>query len=68
MRVRQKATMDPDYLSSFQDMFTNELSTIRVPPIHLYLQQGAVPMFFQPLPIPYALREKVREELQRMVI
>lgn len=64
---KSKFNKDPDYLNSFSDLFEKELGTIQVPPVHLDLQPGVVPKLFRPRPIPYALRDKVQQQMLRMV-
>ena len=53
-------------LAPFEEVFRKELGTIRVPQVKLHLRPGAVPKFHRPRPIPYALREEVKAELQRL--
>lgn len=54
-------------LAPFKDVFSKELGTIKVPPVHLDLKPDAVPKFFRPRPIPYALKNKVQEEIRKLV-
>lgn len=54
-------------LAPFKEIFSSELGKIRVPPVHLDLKPGAVPRFHRPRPIPYALRDRVKSELQKLV-
>ncbi|XP_049274248.1 uncharacterized protein K02A2.6 [Rhipicephalus sanguineus] len=54
-------------LSEYEDVFEQELGLFKVPPVHLYVKGEAVPKFFKARPLSYALRDKVTEELERLV-
>ncbi len=56
----------PEMLEPFKEIFEEELGTIKAPKVHLDLKPGTKPIFHRPRPVPYALREKVNEELLRM--
>ncbi|XP_064487305.1 uncharacterized protein K02A2.6-like [Ornithodoros turicata] len=55
------------FLREFGDLFTPGLGLIKGPPAHLYLKEGAVPKFCKARPLPYALRNKVSTQLDRLV-
>ncbi len=54
-------------LAPFKDIYGKELGSIKVPSVNLDLKPDAVPKFLRPRPIPYALRNKVQEEIRKMV-
>lgn len=56
-----------DIVSEFQDVFSAELGCISGPPVHLQLKEGATPKFCKARSIPFALRDKVSQELDRLV-
>ena len=53
-------------LINVADLFNDELGTIRDVKAHLYVRDDAIPRFLRPCPVPYALRDKVNMELQRL--
>ncbi|CAC5384147.1 unnamed protein product [Mytilus coruscus] len=48
------------------DVFKDELGTVKGMQASLKLTEEAVPTFFKPRPIPYALRDKVADEIKRL--
>lgn len=56
-----------EILSEYQDVFESELGLFKVPPVHLYVKEGAIPKCFKARPLSYAMRDKVTEELERLV-
>ncbi|XP_075539754.1 uncharacterized protein LOC142574591 [Dermacentor variabilis] len=53
--------------NDYNDVFSEELGLIKGPPASLHMKEGAVPKFCKARPIPYALRERVSLELDRLV-
>lgn len=53
-------------LSEYSDLFTNELGTYRGEKIKLEIDEKARPVFHKPHPIPFAFRDKVKAELDRL--
>ena len=56
-----------DLLSKYQDVFTNELGTLRDIKSKLTLKPDTVPVFCKPLPVPYTLRPAVDSEIDRLL-
>lgn len=52
--------------TKYSPLFGGNLGTIKGVSAHLKLKQNAVPRFFKPRPVPYALKEKVADELRRL--
>ena len=48
------------------DVFKNELGTVKGVKASLKLKEGAEPKFFKPRPVPYAMRDKVADEIKRL--
>ncbi|XP_049525093.1 uncharacterized protein K02A2.6-like [Dermacentor silvarum] len=59
-------TMDA-VLSEFQDVFSTELGLIDGHPVHLKLKEGATPKFCKARSLPFAIRDKVSKEIDRLV-
>ena len=53
-------------LDEFQDVFKDELGMVRSYQATLQLKEGAQPKFFKPRNIPFAVRDAVGEELDRL--
>ncbi|XP_077507861.1 uncharacterized protein LOC144118977 [Amblyomma americanum] len=53
--------------SIYEDVFSEELGLMKGPPASLVLRDGAVSKFCKARPLPYALRDKVAKELDRLV-
>lgn len=56
-----------DILAEFQDVFQPEVGVIDGPPARLLLKKGATPKFCKARSLPFALRDKVTQELDRLV-
>ena len=48
-------------------MFDGQLGKVRDIKVKLELKEGATPRFFKPRSVPYAVREPIKEELDRLV-
>ena len=54
-------------LSEYKDVFANELGTLKNVEIEIPVDPNVKPRFFRARPVPYALREKIENELNRLV-
>ncbi|XP_072144406.1 uncharacterized protein [Dermacentor andersoni] len=64
----QSTSADPDSLrTEFPALFEPGLGNIQGPPVKFHIREGAQPKFHKARSIPYALREKVETELDRLV-
>nr|XP_050034394.1 uncharacterized protein K02A2.6-like [Dermacentor andersoni] len=54
-------------LREYGDVLEPEPGLFKVPPAHLYKKEDAFPKFFKARPLPYAIREKVSNELDRLL-
>ena len=52
--------------TKYSSLFDGSLGTIKGVTAHLKLKENAVPQFFKPRPVPFALKEKIVEELRRL--
>ena len=70
MTVR-KLHSTPDSLDSlftkYADLFQDELGTIKGVSAKLHVSSGAKPRFYRPRSIPYALRSRVDQALEKLV-
>ena len=55
-----------DLVSKHASLFDGGLGTIKGVTAHLKLKENATPQFFKPRPVPFALKEKIAEELKRL--
>lgn len=56
-----------ELVSKYDDLFSTETGTLRGVQGTLYLKDNAVPKFCRARPVPFALRERVENELDRLV-
>lgn len=54
-------------LSKYQELWKDELGCFNKFKVDLHLKEGAIPKFFKPRPVPFALKEKVESEIDRLV-
>lgn len=54
-------------LGEYGDVFSTDLGLIKGPPASLQLKETATPKFCKPRSLPYALRDKVSREIDRLV-
>ena len=50
----------------YSKVFQSETGTMQGVQVHLTLREGATPRFFRPRPVPFAMRERVGRELDRL--
>ncbi|KAM7309689.1 retrovirus-related Pol polyprotein from transposon 17.6 [Ixodes scapularis] len=55
-----------DLLEEFADIFEEKLGCCQGPPVKLYRKEDARPRFCKARPVPYALRDKVSAEINRL--
>ncbi|XP_054283452.1 uncharacterized protein K02A2.6-like [Macrosteles quadrilineatus] len=53
-------------LTEFSDVFKKEIGCIPNEKVHLSLQEGCKPIFIKPRQVPYSLKGKVEDELNRL--
>ena len=53
-------------VSKYASLFNGDLGTIKGVTAHLKLKENAILQFFKPRPVPFALKEKIAEELKRL--
>ena len=64
-KVSEKDITSREYWQAkYPEVFADGLGTVTG--MMLHIKQGAVPKFHQPRPVPFAVREAVEKELQRM--
>jgi len=56
----------PDFASQFPELFKDELGTLKGVKVRLTSDSSVSPRFFRPRTVPYAYRERVEAELQRL--
>ena len=55
-----------DILQRYSDVFREELGTLKGVTVKLHVDPDAAPCFFKPRVVPYAMKSKVEEELERL--
>jgi len=53
-------------LKKYATVFQDDLTTMRPLKAILHIKSGAVPRFYRPGPVPFAVKEVVGQELDRM--
>lgn len=56
-----------DLLAEYADVFSPDLSRYTGPPVKLLVDSNVKPRFFRPRPVPYAIKEKVRDAIEENV-
>ncbi|XP_028403427.1 uncharacterized protein K02A2.6-like [Dendronephthya gigantea] len=52
--------------SQYSSLFDDSLGTVKGVKAHLKMKPNATPKFFKPRPVPFALKDKIGEELNRL--
>lgn len=55
-----------DLIKKFPKVFTDELGCLRDFQVHIPVPEGTAPKFFKARPVPYAMRSRVEDELDRL--
>jgi hypothetical protein len=55
-----------EILEKHSTLFKDELGTMAGPPVHIHVKPDTLPKFYRPRPIPYSLKGKVEQELERL--
>ena len=66
MNSESKTNLD-DLLHKFEDIFSSELGTMKNEKAKIYLKPNSIPKFLRACPVPYALKNKIELEIERMV-
>ncbi|XP_062620753.1 uncharacterized protein K02A2.6-like [Saccostrea cucullata] len=53
-------------LDKFEDVFRDELGAVKGMKAKIYVDQAAQPRYYKARPVPYAIKEKVEQELDRL--
>ena len=62
--IRSRALQD--ILNQYSELFKDGMGTLQGTTVKIHIQQDARPRFFRARPVPYALRDKVTAELERL--
>ena len=62
----QHATSSTKLEEEFPDVFSDGLGTLKREKVRLYVDKSAVPRFHKARPVPYIMKEKIEDELQRL--
>jgi hypothetical protein len=54
-------------LSKFEEVFRDELGAVKGMKAKIYVDQAAQPRYYKARPVPYAIKEKVEQELDRLL-
>ena len=66
MNSESKTNLD-DLLHEFEDIFSSELGAMKNEKAKIYLKPNSIPKFLKVCPVPYALKNKTKLEIERMV-
>lgn len=71
LNVNFVSNLDDNYVSQIIDkhveVFKEGLGTYRGQPVAIHLKQGATPKFIKARPVPYAIKNRVEKEIDRLV-
>ena len=66
MNSESKTNLD-DLLHKLEDIFSGELGPKKNEKVKIYLKPNSIPKFLKARPVPYALKNKIELEIDRMV-
>ena len=66
MNSESKTNLD-DLLHKFEDIFSGELGAMKNQKAKIYLKPNSIPKFLKVCPVPYALKNKIKLDIERMV-
>ncbi|KAL6461145.1 hypothetical protein MHYP_G00311110 [Metynnis hypsauchen] len=66
-QISETAQTLQEVLGQHDMVFKESLGTWKGPPAKIHVDKEAVPRFFKPRPVPYAMKQKVEAELDRLV-
>lgn len=58
--------MTEDVIQKYPEIFKDELGTLQGTAVKLFVDPQAEPCFFKPRTVPYAMKKKVEDELERL--
>ena len=64
--VQNSSTLLEDLMKEYSEIFRDELRTVRGFQASLHLKGSPQPKFFRPRPVPFAIRDAVGHELDRL--
>jgi predicted aspartyl protease len=66
-QIEDKPLLLPALLVKYEDVFKNELGTMKGIKVHIELKNEAKPKFFRARPVPYALKKGIEDSLDKLV-
>ena len=66
MSIKQVSTRLEQILKKYNDVFQNELGTLKGIQTKLVVSENATPKFFKPRSVPYAIRGAIEKDLERL--
>ena len=61
-----KLTLE-EWLENHSEVFKEEMGQLRGTKAHIHVDKEALPKFYKPRPVPYALKPLVEKELQQLL-
>lgn len=61
------SSLADNVIAKYQEVFTDTIGRYKLEAFPLYLKPNAKPIFLKPRPLPFAIRDKVTAELQRLL-
>ena len=60
--------MTEDAIQKYPEIFKDELGTLQGTAVKLFVDPQAEPCFFKPRRVPYGMKKKVEDELERLQV